>query len=183
MERDAGDDPTAATPELTRVCPACGATLGERARFCSGCGAACPPATGSRGQPWRVWLGVATMLLIGFVCIALYARLFSGESGVRGDKWFDMPLYPGAQIGPMPFQGEAYAVASFTTEDSAAQVMAWHRSAVSAAGMVPAQGIPAPQVFGQTMEFYAFGDYIYGFTAVPKGTYTVVGLMRIDPTP
>lgn len=121
------------------------------------------------------------MMAVGFACIALYAHLFAGESGVRGDKWSDRPLYPGAQVDPAPFRGEAYAVATFHTETPAAQVTAWHRNAVAAAGMVPASGIPSPQVLGQTMELYAYGDYIYGFTVVTKGTYTTVGLMRIDP--
>lgn len=168
-----------------RVCPACGAALSAQARFCNGCGVAvgalvpAPPVARS-----RAWLGVVAMLIIGFACIALYAHLFAGESGVRGDKWFDMPLYPGAQVDPAPFQGRAYAVATFHTATPAAQVAAWYRAAVVAAGMVPAAGLPAPQVLGQTMELYAYGDYIYGFTVVDQGqgAYTTVGLMRLDPS-
>jgi hypothetical protein len=170
-------------PDAAGVCPACGTAFSAQAHFCNGCGIAVRALVPApRKVRSRAWLGVLAMMVIGFACIAIYAHFFTGESGVQGNRWFDMPIYPGVQVEPAPFQGPAYAVATFSTETPAVQVTAWYRDAVIAAGMVRVQGVYAPSMFGQTVELYAYGDYIYGFTVATKGTYTTVGLTRVDPS-
>lgn len=181
MNEDEGRaTPATGTLSMRGFCTACGAALLEQARFCAQCETEIGVSPPRRPRP-PAWAIVLTVMALGLAGVALYAHFATNESGLRGGKWFDMPLYPGAQVATTTAQGDAIRVAALRSDDSTIRATAWYRDTLTAAGMVLADRNTAIGIFGQTVELYEYRGYIYGVTVAADGTQTIIGLMRVDP--